>query len=134
MVDVAVRFHSPPVRRDIQARAIRGVTLAKIARLDSLACAMTNVKDFHYPVIFQDGIDHAIDARFLAIQKMAEAIAFGSNSTSMGMIFQREYFLFKPLIPAECCLGLCGVNVIKHSRQVALGTFRQPNAVSHTSF
>jgi hypothetical protein len=93
---------------------------------------MADVEDVNLLLFFQHAVDHAIDARLVTEQQMAEIRALGSNGAAIGALFQTEDLLFESLIPAESGGRFGGVNMVEDQSQIPPRPRHKLNEIGHT--
>jgi hypothetical protein len=74
---------------------------------------MPDVEHFDPFLLFEDSIDHSIDVRLTAIQKMPKFGAFPRGRAPIGHLFQAEDGCYQSAVPPQSRIGLRSADFVK---------------------
>ena len=95
---------------------------------------MPDMQHLDYFPLFNDAVDHAIDAMLPSIKQVPHCLFLGRYRTPVGILFQTENLLLQPYVPLLCGIGAGDADFVIRMLEVALRAGSDVNDVCHAGF
>ena len=103
----------------------------EISHLKSLPSPMPDMQHHYRFALFNDAVDHAINAMLAPIEQVPDCLFLGRYRTPVGKLFQTENLFLQPCVPLSCGIGADGVDFVIQVLEVALRAGSDTNQVCH---